>query len=94
MADMHACMQLTGGADGDGKEGDEILAELEKKQAELASIVSCQQYSVVIECVKGLVSLCVQMEYNREQREVLLSLAKAEMKRQQDRAAVKEVSSS
>ncbi len=36
---------------------------------------------------------CVQMEYNREQREVLLSLAKVEMKRQQARAEVKEVSS-
>ena len=37
--------------------------------------------------------VCVQMEYNREQREVLLALAKVEMKRQQTRAQVKEVSS-
>ena len=36
------CMQPTdgGGDGGDKREGDEILAELERKQAELASIVS------------------------------------------------------
>ena len=47
-------------------------------------------------CVHN-VCVCVcaraQMEYNREQREVLISLAKVEMKKQQARAEVKEVSS-
>ncbi len=39
---MCTCIQLTedGTERGDGREGDEILAELEKKQAELTSIVS------------------------------------------------------
>ncbi len=32
------------------------------------------------------------MEYNREQREILLSLAKAEIKKQETRAQLKEVS--
>ena len=36
-------------------------------------------------------ALVLQMEYNREQREVLLSLAKAEMKKQQVRSQVKQV---
>ncbi len=70
---------------------DEILAELQRKQAELRAVVRVHSNKCLINAPSVEGPSLPQSEYNREQREVLVAMARTEMRRQELRQQLEQV---
>lgn len=67
---------------------DEILTELKRKQEELKTVVRIS--FIILMHLHNQVYACIQVAYNRVQREKLINAAKAEIKKQEIKKQAKE----